>query len=168
MTEEELKEKMKKDLDEVLNVKSIIDFQFDLVQKAYLKGLEIVFKANETTKELEQENKELKDKLNNLSSVAAVRLANWQKYEKENAELKTKVTALENANKAMVKELDAMTSGGLGVLENVVRSKEQLAEAKEIIQEYIRINLLPPIERNFDDEVKLFKQAEQFLSKVGK
>ena len=159
---------MKKDLDEVLNVKSIIDFQFDLVQKAYLKGLEIVFKANETTKELEQENKELKDKLNNLSSVAAVRLANWQKYEKENAELKTKVTALENANKAMVKELDAMTSGGLGVLENVVRSKEQLAEAKEIIQEYIRINLLPPIERNFDDEVKLFKQAEQFLSKVGK
>ena len=88
--------------------------------------------------------------------------------EKENAELKTKVTALENANKAMVKELDAMTSGGLGVLENVVRSKEQLAEAKEIIQEYIRINLLPPIERNFDDEVKLFKQAEQFLSKVGK
>ena len=168
MAEEELKEKMKKDLDEVLNVKSIIDFQFDLVQKAYLKGLEIVFKANETTKELEQENKELKDKLNNLSSVAAVRLANWQKYEKENAELKTKVTALENANKAMVKELDAMTSGGLGVLENVVRSKEQLAEAKEIIQEYIRINLLPPIERNFDDEVKLFKQAEQFLSKVGK
>ena len=138
------------------------------MQKAYLKGLEIVFKANETTKELEQENKELKDKLNNLSSVAAVRLANWQKYEKENAELKTKVTALENANKAMVKELDAMTSGGLGVLENVVRSKEQLAEAKEIIQEYIRINLLPPIERNFDDEVKLFKQAEQFLSKVGK
>ena len=38
--------------------------------------------------DLEQENKELKDKLNNLSSVAEVRLANWQKYEKENAELK--------------------------------------------------------------------------------
>ena len=31
---------------------------------------------------------ELNDKLNNLSSVAEVRLANWQKYEKENAELK--------------------------------------------------------------------------------
>lgn len=38
-----------------------------------------------------------------------------------------------------------------------------LSKAKEILQEYIRINLLPPIERNFDDEVKLFKQAEQFL-----
>ena len=37
---------------------------------------------------LEKENTELKDKLNNLASVAAVRLANWQKYEKENATLK--------------------------------------------------------------------------------
>ena len=36
-------------------------------------------------------------------------------------------------------------------------------EAKELLREYIRINLLPPIERNFDDEVKLFEQAEQFL-----
>jgi hypothetical protein len=37
---------------------------------------------------LEKENEELKDKLNNLASVAEVRLANWQKYEKENKELK--------------------------------------------------------------------------------
>ena len=40
---------------------------------------------------------------------------------------------------------------------------EQLAKAKEILREYICINLLPPIERNFDDEVRLFEQAEQFL-----
>ena len=32
---------------------------------------------------LETENAELKDKLKNLSKVAEVRLANWQKYEKE-------------------------------------------------------------------------------------
>ena len=38
-----------------------------------------------------------------------------------------------------------------------------LGEAKKLLQEYIRVNLLPPIERNFDDEVELFKQAEQFL-----
>lgn len=38
--------------------------------------------------DLEKENAELKDKLNNLSNVAAVRLANWQRYEKENTELK--------------------------------------------------------------------------------
>ena len=37
---------------------------------------------------LEAENAELKDKLKNLESVAEVRLANWQKYEQENAELK--------------------------------------------------------------------------------
>ena len=36
MTEEELKEKMDKDLNEVFDVKNIIDFQFDLLQKAYL------------------------------------------------------------------------------------------------------------------------------------
>lgn len=45
MTEEELKEKMDKDLEEVFNVKSIIDFQFDLMQKAYTKGLETGLKA---------------------------------------------------------------------------------------------------------------------------
>lgn len=46
MEEKELKEKMNKDLDEVFNVKNIIDFQFDLVQKAYVKGLELGLKAN--------------------------------------------------------------------------------------------------------------------------
>ena len=45
MTEEELKEKMDKDLEEIFNVKSIIDFQFDLMQKAYLKGIETGLKA---------------------------------------------------------------------------------------------------------------------------
>ncbi len=45
MEEKELKEKMDKDLEEVFNVKSIIDFQFDLVQKAYVKGLELGLKV---------------------------------------------------------------------------------------------------------------------------
>ena len=44
--------------------------------------------------------------------------------------------------------------------------EKENAEAKEILQDYIRINLLPPIERNFDDEVELFKQAEQFLKET--
>lgn len=39
-------------------------------------------------------------------------------------------------------------------------------EAKKILREYIRVNLLPPIERNFDDESELFKQAERFLKEV--
>lgn len=38
--------------------------------------------------EICKENAELKDKLKNLESVAEVRLANWQKYEEENKELK--------------------------------------------------------------------------------
>jgi hypothetical protein len=44
--------------------------------------------------------------------------------------------------------------------------EKENAESKEILREYIRVNRLPPIERNFDDEVKLFKQAEQFLEKI--
>lgn len=54
--------------------------------------------------------------------------------EKENAELRTKVTALENANRAMAKELDGMASGGLNALKNVARSKEQLEYSKAIIK----------------------------------
>lgn len=38
--------------------------------------------------EIYKENAELRDKLKNLSKVAEIRLANWQKYAKENAELK--------------------------------------------------------------------------------
>ena len=40
---------------------------------------------------LEAENEKLKDKLKNLESVAEVRLANWQKYEEENKELKEQI-----------------------------------------------------------------------------
>lgn len=47
-------------------------------------------------KELEKENEELKDKLKNLSKVAEVRLANWQKYEQENAELKERADKAED------------------------------------------------------------------------
>ena len=41
--------------------------------------------------------------------------------------------------------------------------KYKISIPKEPLREYICINLLPPIERNFDDEVRLFEQAEQFL-----
>ncbi|MBR3197110.1 MAG: hypothetical protein IKF66_01265 [Methanobrevibacter sp.] len=43
----------------------------------------------------------------------------------------------------------------------------KLYKAKEILREYIRINLLPPNERNFDEEVKLFKQAEKFCEEIN-
>lgn len=45
MTEEELKERMDKDLAEVFNVKSIIDFHFDFLRKTYTKGLETGMKV---------------------------------------------------------------------------------------------------------------------------
>ena len=51
-----------------------------------------IVRQNKNIAELEQENAELKDKLNNLASVAEVRLANWQKYEKENKGLTDQLT----------------------------------------------------------------------------
>lgn len=66
MTEKELKEIMEKDLDEALDVKTIIDFHFDLLQKTYVKGLDTGLKAgkSETIKSVSTETllKELKDR----------------------------------------------------------------------------------------------------------
>ena len=78
--------------------------------------------------------------------------------EKENAELKdyrlTTLAKQQTENQKYTVNLEHKLSW----------YDDQLTKAKEILREYIRINLLPPIERNFDDEVKLFKQAEQFLN----
>ena len=49
---------------------------------------QIIDNQNKLLLEKEQEIAELKDKLNNLESVAEVRLANWQKYEKRLKEAK--------------------------------------------------------------------------------
>lgn len=106
---------------------------------------------------LRKENKELRDNYDGYKAVAEPEI---ERLKKENAELRIKVTALENANRVMVKELDDTTSGGLSVLKNVVRSKEQLAKAKYIIKEILEFDFLP------ENEIK--KQAEQFLSEVKK
>lgn len=66
-------------------------------------------------KELKEENEELNDKLNNLSKVAEVRLANWQKYEQENAELK----AINEEGKACVK-LNEKLSKAKGFIEKLL------------------------------------------------
>lgn len=47
-------------------------------------------------KELQEENTELNDKLNNLSSVAEVRLTNWQKLDKGNAELEAQIEKMKH------------------------------------------------------------------------
>jgi hypothetical protein len=54
MTEEELKEKMNKDLGEIFDVKIIMDFHFDLLQKAYLKGIETGMKISSYEKQLNE------------------------------------------------------------------------------------------------------------------
>ena len=89
--------------------------------------------------------------------------------EKENAELRTTTVALENANKAMSKELDDMTSGGISVLKNVVRSKEQLTQAKGLLKK------IEKIVYNGENEIKrlskivdILAEAEQFLKEVEK
>lgn len=50
MTDEELKEKMKKDLREIFDGKAITNFILDLVQKAYAMGIETGIAINGTEK----------------------------------------------------------------------------------------------------------------------
>lgn len=70
MIENELKEKMEKDLDEALDVKNIIDFHFALLQKTYIKGLNtglMVFPRVKWHKVSEQVPKEEKNYLVKLT-----------------------------------------------------------------------------------------------------
>lgn len=76
--------------------------------------------------------------------------------EKENIGLKTKIIALENANRAMLKELDNMTSGGIGVLKTVVRNKEKLIEAKEILRKFLDA-------KSIEETCVSESEVEQFL-----
>ena len=106
-------------------------------------GFEIICKE---LSDFEKENAELKDKLNNLSSVAAVRLANWQKYEKENAELKVRL----NAINLLTPELEKRSKA----------KKKQLAEAKELLIGFVskmKNTVYTPYEKD------LVERAEQFL-----
>lgn len=95
---------------------------------------------------------ELKVKNENLFERNTILLNENERLKKENAGLKARL----NAINLLTPELEKSSK----------LKKQQLTKAKEILQEYIRINLMPPIERNFDDEVKLFKQAEQFLKEI--
>ena len=133
--------------------------------------------------DLEKENKELKTvKILQLErKIASIRGAHSvdcrklnarteqvERLKKENAELKTKVTALENANKAMVKELDDMTSGGISFLTNVVRSKEEIDKAKEHIENLLYYVKQCTCERsNYAEIENDIKEAEQFLKEVS-
>ena len=81
-----------------------------------------------------------KDELKDRISMALKDPILQQGFEcicKENAELKEKSNNLVASSKTIISLLDE--------IEN--RTMEQLTKAKEILQEYIRINLLPPIDR---------------------
>lgn len=65
----------------------------------------------------------------------------YKSYKDENAELKNRNSELAGQKASL---------------------ERWYGEAKELLREYIRINLLPPIDRIFD-KVKLFEQTEQFL-----
>ena len=126
---------------------------------------------------------ELKSKNENLFERNTILLNENERLKKENAELECKLEETEKDladyqfNYPSIKELSKENAELKRHLEKdcctcwkadnqLGEKNKQLAQAREILQEYVRINLMPPIERNFDDEIKLFKQAEQFLEKV--
>ena len=97
--------------------------------------------------DLEKENTELKDKLNNLSSVAEVRLANWQKCEKEKKELKALIKSEH--------DIEARKNNSLIT---------QLTEAKELIEDIY--DLIPSSHSDYYKDV--MERARQFLKEVEK
>lgn len=58
MSEEKLKKQMDEDMDEIFKTEEIINFMFDLVQKAYLKGIQTGMKIKSSEKQAEQFLKE--------------------------------------------------------------------------------------------------------------
>lgn len=116
----------------------------------YLEDLKKAFEAGQ--KDLEKENAELKEKLNNLASVAKVRLANWQKYEKENAELKE----LDRSYKQL------LDKGSTTLMNERLKSYKQLTKAKNLLNEFMRISKAS--DEDFEhDYSELIAEAEQFL-----
>ncbi len=115
---------------ELVDKITMLEFKQEL--KEHLNNVtEVLNEAKEEIIRLTKENAELKTYNEKLLNGDIEKHNKIVALEQENAGLRTKATALENANKAMVKELDDMTSGELSVLENVVRSKEQLTKAKK-------------------------------------
>lgn len=106
--------------------------------------------------ELEKEIQDFKETNHELAELCIQRKKRIDELEKENAELKEKLAGAERTR-------DNLVQLGFPTFQSCREYANKINYAKEILQDYIRINLLPPIERNFDDEVELFKQAEQFL-----
>ena len=95
MTEEEMAEEWIKEHSGLIGSYKFVKYDYDSLKQAFLAGLKA-------------ENEELKDKLNNLASVAEVRLANWQKYEKENAELKEQVEKMKCCQNCKFEDKDCI------------------------------------------------------------
>ena len=95
--------------------------------------------------EIYKENAELNDKLNNLSKVAEVRLANWQKYKEENKKWK------DEWQKQVQKAND---EGYARTLQTI-----QLNKAKKIIGNLYAICK----DNHYPNTSVLMEQAEQFL-----
>lgn len=115
---------------------------------------------------LEKENAELKDKLNNLSSVAEVRLANWQKYEEENKELKERVKTL------TIHDTNAVLNGlEMKVLKDshkdrANKTQEQLTKAKKLIEKLLIVSCNSEVliqYPNYKEVLEARVALEQFL-----
>lgn len=99
--------------------------------------------------ELEQENAELKYKLKNLASVAEVRLANWQKYEKENADLKDFINApLTKGRTTTRKEM----------FQSIWELSKKLTTAKDLLKRWVDDRVY-----TVSEQKDLIADTEQFL-----
>ena len=153
MTKEELKQEAR----EKYHNHKMMDFQGFYNYHYYFLGyLESAEPREKRIAELEKENAELDCQKNRNKACYSCAKATERCFKNEIGCPCEKYKSYKYEN-AQLKNRNIELAGQKASLER------WYGEAKELLREYIRINLLPPIERNFDDEVKLFEQAEQFL-----
>ena len=122
---------------------------------------------------LMQENAELNDKLNNWVKCAELRLANWQKYEKENERLALHIVELQKDKGELtdkVKELKKVNNTLFNSTEKVGKRNNELSGQLEQAKEHIRtlISCLIDWVQESDKDYCYIADAEQFLKETSR
>ena len=178
MSDEEIEQKFKETYPDLMRGDTPLSPYFDI----WCYAIEI----------MEQENEELKDKLNNWVKCAELRLANWQKYETENNKLldvingqDVKIADLEKKNSFLSDNLRVARKDrerleleiGKGLKEYLKdcpytslkfyadnKYVEQLEQAKVIIKRLLSLYFYPVVtDKDLKRKDEIIEQAEQFI-----
>lgn len=183
MTEEE-KEKVRTDFYRTA-VKECHTFYDDKLAEWYLCKLVEQYEQIENQKNrikvFKGIRKELNEKIHNLESVAEIRLANWQKCEKEAKVLGERVLQLQKDKGSLTDELNELKEKFAQTVENDEVAYETLrfhdeeeiallnSEIKELKELINRLKTCDSCKKNiYDDEKELFECSDKTCKHLDK